>query len=100
MVNYSYLKNFSTPIMYFLGTIFILSFIQWISIQFLATYCSEWSIFGPIKNIMNLGSPFCNFINKLQISIVDHYIILWTTVTGIVVGYFVSKLTAGLPVKN
>ena len=99
MVN-SFITKLSSPIIYFLGTIFFLSFMQWICIQFLATFCSKWTLFGPIENIINLGSPVCHFVNKLQIAIADHYINLWVTAAGAAVLYIVANITAGLQLKT
>ena len=72
------MKNFLKPILFFLLSIFTVSTIQWLSIQFLATYCSYWTLAGPFMNLFSLGSPVCHFVNHVQMKLAENYIFLWS----------------------
>ena len=72
----STVKNIAKPTGIFLGTVLAITTIQWICIQLLATFCSTWGIFGPIYNILSLGSPMCQFVNHVQITLSDNYVTL------------------------
>ena len=88
---------FSTlkTIIIFLMSIILISTIQWILIQFLANYCAPYSIMGPIYNIINLGSPMCYFINRVQLSLSEYYISLWASTGLAVIAWFTSIKTNG-----
>ena len=70
-------KSLAKPAGIFLGTIFAISTIQWICIQLLATFCSTWGILGPLYNVLSLGSPMCQFVNHVQVTLSDNYITIW-----------------------
>ena len=61
----------------FVVTVVSLSSVQWAAMQFLATYCSQWSWMGPVVNLFSLGSPICHFVNRFQLSLADHYVTVW-----------------------
>lgn len=88
------IKNFfssvSKTIFTFLLSIVLISTIQWILIQFMATYCAPYSIMGPIYNLINLGSPVCYFINRVQLSLSEYYITLWASTGLAVIAWFTS----------
>ncbi len=90
------IHTITQPILYFLGTILLISFFQWISVQFLATYCAEWSFFGPIKNLLSLGSPVCHFVNKFQVALADHYISIWAAAAGAAIAYCIAKFNGNV----
>ena len=71
-------KKLLKPILIFALSIVSVSTIQWLCIQLLATYCSYWTLAGPIMNIFNLGSPVCHFINHVQIKLTENYIFIWS----------------------
>jgi hypothetical protein len=91
---------FMKPIGVFIMTITILSSLNWIGIQFLATHCATWSFLGPIKNILNLGSPVCMFVNHLQVALADYYITLWAAAASSTVTWIVARLSITKPSKN
>tara|TARA_B100000408_G_C10300029_1_gene224109 strand:+ start:1162 stop:1461 length:300 start_codon:yes stop_codon:yes gene_type:complete len=72
------MKNFLKPISVFFLSILTVSTVQWLSIQFLATYCSYWSLAGPFMNIFSLGSPVCHFVNHIQLKLSENYIFIWS----------------------
>ena len=88
------------PIGVFLLTIIILSSLNWIGIQFLATHCATWSLFGPIKNLLSLGSPVCMFVNHLQVALADYYITLWAAAASSTVTWIAVRLSITKPSKN
>ena len=61
------------------GGVFFLSFVQWSCVQFMATFCAPWSFYGLIANMFNVGSPVCHAVNKIQLSIVEHSVIVWAS---------------------
>ena len=67
-----FFSSVSKTILTFLMSIVLISTIQWILIQFLASYCAPYSIMGPIYNLINLGSPVCYFINRVQLSLSEY----------------------------
>lgn len=88
------------PIGVFLLTIIILSSLNWVGIQFLATHCATWSIFGPIKNLLSLGSPVCMFVNHLQVALADYYITLWAAAASSTITWIAIRLSTIKPSKN
>ena len=79
------------PFLFFVGTILSIAIFQWACIQFMATYCAKWSMFGPVLNIISLGSPLCHFINHFQILLADHYITLWSTAAVAIFTWILMK---------
>ena len=67
------------PVCVFILTIFSISTMNWLCIQFLAHHCATSGFIGLIKNILNLGSPVCMFVNHLQITLADYYIFIWSS---------------------
>jgi hypothetical protein len=61
----------------FLSIAVLLSFSQWVCMYFLTEFCFDFTWYGSVKNIFTLGSPVCLNVNKLQVSIAEHYVQLW-----------------------
>ena len=85
-----FFSSVSKTILTFLLSIVLISTIQWILIQFIASYCFPYSIRGPIYNLINLGSPVCYFINRVQLSLSEYYISLWASTGLAVIVWFAS----------
>lgn len=83
--------SFMRPILMFIGTILLVSTIQWLGIQFLSQYCAPYSWFGPIYNLLSLGSPLCHFINHVQVSLADYYIAIWSSTAVACIAWFSGK---------
>jgi len=81
------------PIRYFILTIFSISTLNWIGIQFLANYCTSFSLFGPIKNIFSMSSPLCMYVNHTQLFLADYYIIIWKSVTFATIAWISSRFS-------
>jgi len=86
----NFLSSVFKTISTFLMSIVLISTIQWILIQFLANYCAPYSIMGPIYNLINLGSPLCYFVNRVQLSLSEYYITLWASTGLVVIAWFTS----------
>ena len=86
------------PIIVFLLTVVTISTLNWISIQFMATYCATWSLLGLIKNLINLGSPVCTYVNHVQVALADYYITIWTAAAGSTITWIAVRLSI-IPVK-
>ena len=72
-----FVKTIFKTIRWFLATILLISTVQWVCMQFLATFCSKWSFIGIFQNLLSLGSPMCSFVNHVQIGLADYYITIW-----------------------
>lgn len=72
-------KKYSKKILIVVATIILVNFAQWISIQFLHTYCSKPGFWGMVENILSLGSPICHFVNNIQYNLSNYYVQLWLT---------------------
>lgn len=75
------------PIGFFLLTVLMVSTVQWLMIQFMATYCSPWGWLGPFTNLFSLGSPVCSFVNHVQLILADYYITIWVGAAGTCIGF-------------
>ena len=72
-------KKYSKKILIVIGTILMVNFAQWLSIQFLHTYCSKPGFWGMVENILSLGSPICHFVNNIQYHLSHYYVQVWAT---------------------
>ncbi len=72
-------KVYSKKILIIITTILIVNFVQWLSIQFLYTYCSKPGFWGVIENLLSLGSPLCHFVNNIQYHLSHYYVQVWAT---------------------
>ena len=64
------------------GTVFA----HWGLIQMYASMCAPWSLTGLFYTIISLGSPFCHFINAMQMELAKHYVTIWVAAgAGLVV---------------
>ena len=75
------------PFKTFIITIIIVGILHWILVQIFTTYCSEWSIFGPIYSILSLGNPICHAVNHLQLSLANNYITIWSSAVISLIGW-------------
>jgi len=75
----------------FILIVFITSFLHWSLIRFYSQNCIDLSWFGMFTNIINLGSPFCQFINYIQFEISKHYIYIWTSAGLGLIAYFIGN---------
>ncbi len=76
---------------FWMGSVLILSTVQWICIQFIATHCAPWTFFGPFFNVFSLGSPVCHAVNKFQLDISNQFISTWSLAVPVAVAVLVNK---------
>lgn len=76
-----YFKKFTA----FFSSIIILSTIHWFSMLLYNKYCYDPTIFGILKNIFSIGSPFCMFFNKIQFNIAEYYIVYIMTICSLII---------------
>ena len=89
-------KPLVEPVGIFLLTILAVSTVQWSCVQFMASYCAPWGMFGPLANLLSLGSPVCTFVNHLQVALADYYITIWAAAAGILITYVTTKKWAAV----
>ena len=58
--------NLFFPILQFVGICMLISSIQWFILMIYNYYCLDKTMFGFVTNIITLGSPICNALNKIQ----------------------------------
>ena len=76
------------PVCVFLLTI---SSVHWFSIWFLYNYCQSSGLFGLLQHSIMLGSPACNFINNVQLSLSNYYITIWTSAAASCVAWSIHS---------
>ena len=67
----------TTILTHFIGVVFATAFTHWSLVNLYTYLCAPLSIFGPVKTLLNLGSPMCQFLNFIQYEIAKHYITIW-----------------------
>ena len=72
----------------FLGTIFTISTIQWLSIEFYTYFCHDNTLLGFVKNMFYMGSPVCVFVNNIQTALMNHYILIWAGAATSIIAFF------------
>lgn len=65
-------------VVYFLLFVTATVFAHWLLIHMYVKMCAPMTIFGPLYTFVSLGSPLCNFMNKMQHELASHYLSLWT----------------------
>jgi hypothetical protein len=76
---------------HFILVVFITSFLHWGLVNFYTWNCVDSSWTGVFTHIINLGSPFCQFINYIQFEISKYYITIWASAGIAIVAYFIGK---------
>ena len=72
-------------------TIFLTSLCYWGLLNLYVYICTPMSIWGPFITIFTMGSPVCVTLNKLQMAIVDYYIVIWTSIGSALVTWIACK---------
>lgn len=67
------------PFIKFMFTIFAVSFMHWVLVRIMSSYCSPPGFLGPFVNMVTMGSPICQSINNLQLNLTNYYIIVLGT---------------------
>jgi len=82
------------PVLFFILVTITISTANWAGIQFLATHCAKWGWLGPLQNLLSLGSPLCQFVNRVQLELATYYIAIWTSAAMVTVAWITSRFTA------
>ncbi len=88
---FKYIFPIIKSILWFVFIISLLSFVHWGLVQFMATYCSPWGIYGPIINIVTIGSPLCQSVNYLQLKFTEHYMTIWGAAIASISTWFLAN---------
>ena len=88
---------FGNPIVVFIGSIFMVSLVQWFGVRFMANYCHPPGLLGMVFNPINLGSPACLAVNNVQLGLANHYVALWAGAATFCIAWLISNLSGGLP---
>ena len=75
----------------FMLVVFATSFAHWGFVKFYYWNCIDPSWVGMFTNLINLGSPFCQFINYLQFEISKYYVYIWASAGIAIIAYFAGK---------
>ena len=89
IIYYSMIK---TAIINFICIVFVTIFLHWFLVSLYTHICVPSGIKGIYYTFMNLGSPVCYFINKIQYELAKNYITIWTAAGVGIVAWLISKL--------
>tara|TARA_Y100000389_G_C17382128_1_gene474942 strand:+ start:718 stop:1071 length:354 start_codon:yes stop_codon:yes gene_type:complete len=84
-------KKIMKIIGHFASIVFITAFLHWTLVNFYSHNCVDSSWKGIFTNMINLGSPFCQFINYIQFEISKYYVTIWASAGIGLIAYFVGK---------
>ena len=76
----------------FILIIILVSFAHWALVVTYIKYCFSTEFIGAIKNILTLGSPFCQFLNYAQFELSKHYITIWASAAVAAIAWTIAKL--------
>jgi len=86
--------NIFKVIVHFMSVVLLTGVLHWALVSFYSYYCvntASWA--GMFTNILNLGSPFCQFINYVQFEISKYYIVIWASASIGIIAYFIGNKT-------
>ena len=76
---------------HFILIVFVTGIVHWGLVKFYSQHCVDSSWIGMFTNVINLASPFCQFINYIQFEISKYYVTIWASAGVAVVAYFIGK---------
>lgn len=47
--------------------------LHWFVVNLYANFCAPPSLFGAIQSFVTMGSPVCQFLNKVQYELTNHF---------------------------
>lgn len=65
---------------------------HWFLIRIYVYYCAPSGFYGIIQSMFTLGSPICQTINSIQLSLSEHYMKIWISLTGTITTSLVNGL--------
>ena len=75
----------------FIFVVFMTAFLHWCLVNSYSQMCIDLSWMGIFTNIINLGSPFCQFMNYLQFEISKYYVTIWASAGVAIIAYFIGN---------
>lgn len=75
----------------FIFVVFMTAFLHWCLVNSYSQMCIDLSWTGIFTNIINLGSPFCQFMNYLQFEISKYYVTIWASAGVAIIAYFIGN---------
>lgn len=82
----------TTVIAHFIGVIFATTLVHWSLVNLYTYLCAPLSWIGPVKTLLNLGSPVCQFLNLIQYEVAKHYITIWAGAGLASIGWIIKQL--------
>ncbi len=76
----------------FVIMVFMTALIHWCLVKFYSDNCIDSSWKGIFTNMVNLGSPFCQFVNYIQFEISKYYVTIWASAGVGIIVYFVGNV--------
>ena len=74
----------------FSGVVFATCLVHWTLVNLYTHYCAPPGVYGVFYTLISLGSPFCQFINILQVEVAKHYITIWTVAGASLLTWFIA----------
>lgn len=81
-----------SAIIKFVSVILATVFIHWGLVSLYSYLCVPSGIKGVFYTFLNMGSPVCFFINKIQYELSQNYITIWATAGVSLIAWLISKL--------
>ena len=88
----SQINNIAKASGIFIAIVTVSTLCHWLLIQIYIIQCSPNNIYGVIRSLFTLGSPFCQFINYIQYELSKQYIIIWGTTAITLFAFLAGKL--------
>ena len=83
----------SSVVFKFASVVFITVFLHWGLVNAYVHFCSPFTLLGPIKTFLSLGSPVCHTINLVQCELAKHYITIWSGAGLAIIGWGIKTLS-------
>lgn len=65
---------------------------HWVLIRIYVNYCAPSGFYGIIYGMFTLGSPICQSLNSIQLSLSEHYMKIWISFTATIVTTLINGL--------
>lgn len=73
---------FSSPVFHVAYGVIGVSILHWFVINLYAYFCAHPSLVGALKSFVTMGSPTCQFLNKVQYELTSNFALLITTLAS------------------
>ena len=86
------LSSILYSVIIFGSTVFAVSSIQWLAMKFIMKFCYDDSLWGLVRNMFTLGSPICIFVNNIQTTLMNQYIMIWAGAATALITFIVKNV--------